>query len=86
MLCCLLFSLLLAQAGAAARRVRVRIGGLLARTGPRLALIGVNAVAAGFVVLHWDHLTHEARAMLSPAPPPSQQICTGDGLRTAPPT
>lgn len=78
MLCCLLIGMLLAQVAAVFRRGRAWLGLRPGRTATAVVFVGAQAVALTVVVLHWDHLAHEVRSVVSPvhlAPPPGP-ICS----------
>lgn len=87
MLCCLLFSLLLAQCAGLVRQVRQRIFALVAnRAGGAFlwrhrtaALFSVQALTLATLVLGHDHLVHEMRGLLTATgalSPGLQALCT----------
>lgn len=85
MLCCLLLTMLLAQATVAIGHVRRRLGGVLTWRRGGAVLIAANLFVAGYVTLHWDHLARELRSSLGlpQAAPESQQICTAQESSSA---
>lgn len=91
MLCCLIFSMLLGQAGLVFRRARNWLGlgprrevgadgSVVLRPAWRLyGFLGAQAVALTLVVLNWSHLGHEIDrlvALASPGPVASP-LCRG---------
>lgn len=52
-----------------------------------VAFVFVDAVAAGYVVRHWDHLTHEARGLLGiTASMDTGPLCSSRASHNDPPT
>lgn len=80
MLCCLLIGMLLAQVAAFFRRGRAWLGLRPGRAATAVAFVTAQAVALTVVVLHWDHLVHEARSIVAPAAlaSPPGPICSAD--------